>query len=174
MGHTSPTADWPARRHCSWQYWMTWHLRSRLSTMWFHSRTRCLYWVFQMCTAKQRAAWQWHLSGVSQTLHILMSNFSTAGLLKTPLPLTPSPREENAGNEDFILLRFQVTGVVDIFCQNATKESREVVPNTQALSMFSENCDHICIISLKNNYVIVLTVDLMIMTWGSIFCSKAH
>lgn len=74
-GHISPTAEWPARRHCSWQYWMTWHLRSRLSTMWFHSRTRCLSWVFQMCTAKQSATWQWHLSGVSQTLHILMSNF---------------------------------------------------------------------------------------------------
>lgn len=45
----------------------------------------------QMCIAKQRAAWQWHLSGVSQTLRILMSNlffsFTPAGLLKTPLPL---------------------------------------------------------------------------------------
>lgn len=40
------TAEWPARRHCSWQQWLTWHLRSRLSTMWFHSRTRCLDWVF--------------------------------------------------------------------------------------------------------------------------------
>lgn len=82
------------QRHCLWQHWMRGHLRSRLSTMWFHSRTRCLGRVFQMCTAKQREAWQWHLSGVSQTLHILMSD----SLLKTLLPLThQKPICERAG-----------------------------------------------------------------------------
>lgn len=42
----------------------------------------------------KREAWQWHLSGVSQTLHILMSD----SLLKTLLPLThQKPICERAG-----------------------------------------------------------------------------
>lgn len=38
---------------------------------------------------------------------------------------------DHAGNVDFILLCSQVLGVVDIFRQNATKESRALAPKTQ-------------------------------------------